>query len=86
MDDFALVGIVFLLLVVLGKQPVAALVGSGSNGGLSVAPLYDSYVKVRAWQRCGLLSPGSGHRKSREPFKDFLLRCVAGDLRVFSFS
>ena len=85
MDDFALVGIVFLLLVVLGKQPFAALVGSGSNGGLSAAPLYDSYVKVRAWQRCDLLSPDSGHGKSRESFKDFLLFRAAGGRRLFGF-
>ena len=53
-DDFAFMGIVFLLLVVLGKQPFAALVGSGSNGGLAFAPLDDSQIKVRAWWHEGL--------------------------------
>ena len=41
-DDFAFVGIVFLLLVVFRKEPFPALVGGGSNGRLALAALDDS--------------------------------------------
>ena len=40
-DDFAFMGIVFLFLVVFGKQPFPALVGGGSNGRLALAALDD---------------------------------------------
>ena len=41
-DDFAFMGVVFLLLVALGKEPFPALVGSGSNGRLAFTPLDNS--------------------------------------------
>lgn len=47
-DDLAFVGVVFLLLVVFGKEPLPTLVGGGSNSGLVVAALDDSNVMVRA--------------------------------------
>ena len=56
--DFVLVGIIFLFLVVFREQLLAALVGSGRNGGFIVAPLNDSDFTVQAWQVCALLSPG----------------------------
>lgn len=43
-DDFAFMGVVFLLLVALGKEPFPALVGSGSNGRLAFTP-----VKVKSF-------------------------------------
>jgi len=55
-DDFVLVGIVFLLLVVFREQLLAALVGGGRNGGFIVAPLNDCdfTVRILAWGK-GLL-------------------------------
>ena len=53
-DDFAFMGIVFLLLVVFGKQPFPALVGGGSDSRLAFAALDDFQVKVRAWWHDGL--------------------------------
>ena len=53
-DDFAFMGIVFLLLVVLRKQPFPALVGGGSDSRLALAPLDNSQVKVRAWWHDGV--------------------------------
>jgi len=53
-DDFAFMGIVFLLLVVFGKQPFPALVGGGSDSRLALAALDDFQVKVRAWWHDGL--------------------------------
>lgn len=48
--DFVLVGIVFLFLVIFREQLLAALVGSGGNGGFVLAPLDDCDFTVRAWQ------------------------------------
>lgn len=84
-DDFAFVGIVFLLLVVFRKEPLATLIGSGSNGGLAVTALDDFDVIVWAWQVWFLLSPGFGHKKSREPKIDFLLGGAAGERLIFSY-
>lgn len=86
-DNLAFVGIVFLLLVVFGKEPLAALVGGGSNGRLTVASLNNPHIKVGAWFSWHgfLLSPISGHKKSREPFKDFLLGSAAGGRLVLNF-
>lgn len=47
-DDFVLVGIIFLFLIVLRKEPLSALVDSGSNGELVVAMLDNFYVIVCA--------------------------------------
>ena len=58
MGDFVLVRIIFLLLVIFREQLLAALVGSGGNGGFIVAPLNDCDFTVRAWQACVLLCPG----------------------------
>jgi hypothetical protein len=58
-DDFAFMGIVFLFLVVLGKQPFPALVGGGSDGRLAFAALDDFQVKVRAWWHDRLWPPFS---------------------------
>ena len=58
-DDFAFMGIVFLFLVVFGKQPFPALVGGGSDGRLAFAALDDFQVKVRAWWHDGLWPPFS---------------------------
>ena len=71
--DFVLVGIVFLLLVVFREQFLAALVGSGRNGGFIVAPLNDGDFTVRAWQACALLSPGIRAKKEQGTISDFLL-------------
>lgn len=65
MDDFALVGIVFLFLVVLGKEPFPALVGSGSDCGLTVAALDDFYIMVWTWQARFLLSPRCWGKKEQ---------------------
>jgi len=73
MDDFALMGIVFLFLVVFGKQPLAALVGSGSNGRPAAAPFDNCYVMVWTRQAVTSFLPVSGQKKSRRPYKDFLL-------------
>ena len=82
-DDLAFMGVVFLLLVVFGKEPFAALVGGGSNGGLAVAALNNPHIKVGAWLPWHrfLLHPDSGHKKSREPIKDFLLGGAANSDR-----
>ena len=74
-DDFAFMGIVFLLLVALGKEPFPALVGSGSNGRLAFTPLDNSQIKVRAWwhDECDLLSPGVRAKKKQETKIGFLL-------------
>jgi len=58
-DDFAFMGIVFLFLVVFGKQPFPALVGGGSDGRLAFAALDDFQVKVRAWWHDRLWPPFS---------------------------
>ena len=73
-DDFAFMGIVFLLLVVFGKQPLPALVGGGSDGRLALAALDDFYIMVWAWQVVSSFLPVSGQRKSREPFSRFPAR------------
>lgn len=85
-DDFALVGIVFLFLVVLGKEPFPALVGSGSDCGLTVAALDDFYIMVWTWQARFLLSPRCwGKKRAGNLSKDFLLGGAASGRRVFSF-
>ena len=61
--DFVLVRIVFLLLVVFREQLLAALVGSGGNGGFVITPFDDGDFTVRAWQECALLSPGFRAKK-----------------------
>jgi len=76
MDNLAFMRIVFLFLVVLGKQPFAALVGSGSNGGLSVAALDDFHITVGAW-----LS-----RHGVPPFSRFPGKKRAGNLSKISCS
>ena len=80
-DDFAFMGIVFLFLVVFGKQPFPALVGGGSNGRLALAALDDFQVKVRAWWHDGLWPPFSrrpGIKRAGNLFQDFLLGGAAG--------
>ena len=47
-DDFAFMGIVFLFLVVFGKQPFPALVGGGSDGRLALVALDNFHIKMRA--------------------------------------
>ena len=74
-------GIVFLFLVVFGKQPFPALVGGGSNGRLALAALDDFQVKVRAWWHDGLWPPFSrrpGIKRAGNLFQDFLLGGAAG--------
>ena len=56
--NFGFIGIIFLALVVFREQLLAALVGSGRNGGFVVSPLNDCDFTVREWQVCVLLSPG----------------------------
>lgn len=88
MDNLAFMGIVFLFLVVFGKEPLAALVGGGSNSGLAAAALDNPNIKVGAWfswNGGSSFLPDSGHKKSREPVKDFLLGGAAGGRLVFSF-
>ena len=74
-DDFAFMGVVFLLLVALGKEPFPALVGGGSDSRLALAALDDFQVKVRAWwhDECDLLSPGVRAKKKQETKIGFLL-------------
>ena len=41
--------VVFVLLVVLGKQFFSGLVGSSGNCGISLASLNNSYVQMGYW-------------------------------------
>ena len=49
--------------VVFREQLLAALVGSGGNGGFVITPFDDGDFTVRAWQECALLSPGFRAKK-----------------------
>ena len=87
-DDPSFLGIVFLLLVVLGKQPFAALVSCGGYGWLSVAALDDFYIMVRTGHN-GFLLPvvdwmgwwfaaSFWAKEKQETVSDFLLGGAAG--------
>src|SRR5699024_1670441 len=87
-------GIVFLFLVVFGKQPFPALVGGGSDSRLALAALNNRDFVVWTGHFVSLLSvidgwggalpPHFGQKKAGDLFSDFLLGVPLCERRVFS--
>ncbi len=68
-DDFSLMTVILLFLVVLRKQPFAALIGGRSDSGTVFAPFDDNNIIVRTRHSVASFLPVSGQEKAGDLFR-----------------